>query len=511
MPSQRVWRRVKIILGVAIILFASAFLLTYSAYPSPHNLVPSSSSTTGETTSTSDQQEDPDVAKKKAVFIQQASGWQIDGPYNNTALTKLCAKQKWVTGLQFKCAAAYGGIGNIRNIVLTCVRFAIEAGATTILIPEIIVRGTDLIHLTDGEHVPFTYMFDLDVFKSRLTTACPKIRLVSNEANLAEFPSPIIRNLTPRKLGTEFKVGRVIDFLPAWRGAFDTWVKDFAAPTGFSASKPLLIHLQPTFFEYPILHDEPEFIATFGRILEFRKDVRRLAAVVTYALDKKYKLELNPGAAGVPAPNKYYGAHLRTDVDALAANFASYREQSSAYLKGAKEHNLHFIYLASGSKNDIKRFTRDAKAIDIKVTTKNALLGGKEYAAELEEMKKLTWDQQALVDFALLSRSSHFGGTWASSFAYNIAFQRHVAVENGTWTSSMTALAQRRDKHVTAAKGTLSDKERLVGRDNGVTTEFASGKDDPRRLLKGEDYKDAVSTIYGPPLMGVWFELSMWP
>jgi len=131
MPSPRFWRLVKIILPIALILLTSAYLLTYSEWT--YNLVPSSGWTTGGTTS--EQQDDPDVAERKAVFIQQASEWQIDGPYNNTALTRLCASKEWVEGLQFKCASAYGGIGNIRNIVLTCVRFAIEAGGTYHLIP----------------------------------------------------------------------------------------------------------------------------------------------------------------------------------------------------------------------------------------------------------------------------------------------------------------------------------------------------------------------------------------
>lgn len=273
-------------------------------------------------------------------------------------------------------------------------------------------------------------------------------------------------------------------------------MKEIAAVQGFSAAKPLLVRLQPAFFEFPILHDGPDFIATFGRILEFRKDLRKLAATVTYALDKKYKLGLDPDRAGVPAPKKYYGAHLRTDVDAIAASFASYEEQSSAYLKGAKEHNLPFIYLASGSAADIARFTKDAKAKSIKVTTKTALLADEEFKSEKEELEKMTWDQQALVDFEMLLRSSHFGGTWASSFAYNIAFQRHVAVCEGGWSHSRDALAAKRRK-----RGLVEVEVEERGKE----------KEAERKLNEGEDYKDSVSTIYGPPAMGIWFELSMWP
>jgi hypothetical protein len=40
-------------------------------------------------------------------------------------------------------------------------------------------------------------------------------------------------------------------------------------------------------------------------------------------------------------------------------------------------------------------------------------------------MEEMTWDQLALVDYEILIRSNVFGGTWESSFAWNIAVRRH--------------------------------------------------------------------------------------
>jgi len=320
-------------------------------------------------------------------------------------------------------------------------------------------------------------MFDLDFFKSSLTGACPQMRIVSHEFDLTEFPAIRNASLTAKDLGNDFKVGRVMDFPTAWRAAFDKWLGEFGAPQGFSQSSPLLVSLTPAFFEFPIKYDSPDFIATFGRIVQFNKTLRRLASVVLYALDKKYTLGLHPGA------RKFYGAHLRTDVDAIAASFASYEEQSTTYLSGAKANQLPFIYLASGSKPDTERFIKDAAALQITVTSKIALLeGDAEFASALEEMQKLTWDQQALIDYSLLLRSSHFGGTWASSFAWNIVFRRHVAVGHGTWIHSEAANNAKRDLEVRN-----------------------------ENLAPGECYKDSINTVYGPDGMGIWFELSMWP
>jgi hypothetical protein len=71
----------------------------------------------------------------KEQFIQNASAWEIDGPFNNIPLHDLCKSKEWQLGLVFKCDDAFGGIGNIRNIILTCIRYAIEAGGQTNFLP----------------------------------------------------------------------------------------------------------------------------------------------------------------------------------------------------------------------------------------------------------------------------------------------------------------------------------------------------------------------------------------
>lgn len=150
-------------------------------------------------------------------------------------------------------------------------------------------------------------------------------------------------------------------------------------------------------------------------------------------------------------------------------------------MKESQDKNLKLIYLACGSQSDIKRFTTQAAKLGLTVTTKYQLLeSDPAYADTLEELEVLSWDQQALVDYMVMLRSSHFVGTWASSFAWNIVFRRHVAVGGGTWTHSALAL------------------------ETGVSKW-------KRKLREGECYRDDISTIFGPPRMGIWFELSMWP
>lgn len=64
----------------------------------------------------------------KEIYIQDFLATEIDGPFDNTALKKMCADKSWTPGLTIKCEAPAGGIGNVRNVFLNCIRYAIEAG-----------------------------------------------------------------------------------------------------------------------------------------------------------------------------------------------------------------------------------------------------------------------------------------------------------------------------------------------------------------------------------------------
>lgn len=66
--------------------------------------------------------------KQKQTFINSAIQTAIDGPFDNHAIRDLCANKNWTEGLIAVCRAPQGGVGNVRNVFLNCVRYAIEAG-----------------------------------------------------------------------------------------------------------------------------------------------------------------------------------------------------------------------------------------------------------------------------------------------------------------------------------------------------------------------------------------------
>lgn len=65
---------------------------------------------------------------KKNVFVEKAMKTEIDGHFDQTPIRELCGNTTWQDGLIFSCGAPQGGIGNVRNVFLNCVRYAIEGG-----------------------------------------------------------------------------------------------------------------------------------------------------------------------------------------------------------------------------------------------------------------------------------------------------------------------------------------------------------------------------------------------
>lgn len=69
-------------------------------------------------------------------------------------------------------------------------------------------------------------------------------------------------------------------------------------------------------------------------------------------MDKKNGLGIVADHRGVQL-GTYYGAHLRTERDARAANWTAYNPQTENYLNHANSSRLHVIYLATRNERDI--------------------------------------------------------------------------------------------------------------------------------------------------------------
>jgi hypothetical protein len=325
----------------------------------------------------------------------------------------------------------------------------------------------------------FSYLFDRAHFKSSMKAACPMMTIYDDFEDLEQYSwAADSTHMSPNSLD-DIVHGYWLVHPYDWRSKFDVWLeKEVGSP---SAEQPIMITLDHAFLLWPILSDPPALVRTFGRVLRSPPRMRRLAARVLYALSTRHELRLNP-KVGLTT-SSYFGVHLRTAADAAAVGWAGYEEQASACLTAASAANFSLIYAASGDPEHLTQLTKDAMdQHGIVVTTKSELLHGE----DLEELRAMSWDQQALVDYETMLKSSFFAGLQPSSFSYSIAVKRHSALMSpsvGEWW---------RDED-------LDPHHRPWWNENGSK----SGRE--------ANPHDSLSTLLGERPSGFLFESTIWP
>ncbi|KAG9237866.1 putative platelet-activating factor acetylhydrolase [Amylocarpus encephaloides] len=285
--------------------------------------------------------------------------FDFNGEYVGWPLGRLCNETKWQPGLIFHCDNNSGGIGNIRNFILTCLRYAIEAGASGITVPQIQRRDdSDLANIFTTGMKPLEYFFDDQHFRSSFETFCPQMKIFSKRADIPHLDKvQEINEFYPKDLNvdTDGCDGRGVNrHLDQFRQKFDKWILDHKQP--LSWDKPTtLVFKWATFFEWPVYRDGPEFAATFGDLLRINKDIEALAVKTIQEMSRFAGVV--PSASKIVAP--YLGVHLRTESDALEF-WPNFDEQSNGYIQQAESRNIKLAYLASGSEADAHRFADKA-------------------------------------------------------------------------------------------------------------------------------------------------------
>ncbi|CAG8959082.1 hypothetical protein HYFRA_00012863 [Hymenoscyphus fraxineus] len=458
------------------------------------------------------------VIGRKGVFAQAIADTEIDGPFDGSSLKELCQKTRWTPGLIFKCDPPTGGVGIVRNIYLNCLRFAIEAGATSFIIPEMIAsrklpdvaQGNKQTLLHANPPQSFERFFDLEHFTHSLSTTCPEMRTIPHQNELWDKPSTAIPlQLDPFEL-SDPNIGDVILSSPEkWAENFRDWLNK-SHPKPYNEEKPVVVTIMNPLLQLPLEYDEPQFVANFGKVLRFREDVRRLAGTVIYALNQRFGFGIHPDRGGVQE-HGYYGAHLRTEGDATSANWTDYEDQAESYLKAVKSSGLKVVYLTTGNDEDKIRFAKDAANSSVTVVTKEDLLSTHGFEKEFAEMQNLGWEQKLLIDYQVLLRSSIFGGTHESSFSWNIAMRRHVLVGDGSWIPIGNKTASHERSKGRRSEGIRrNDKIGKEGLEKGelwksIISQHLQDKEER------QSFRDGLSTIFGPVSEGRVFGLAVWP
>ncbi|KAI9746383.1 MAG: hypothetical protein M1818_000096 [Claussenomyces sp. TS43310] len=378
-------------------------------------------------------------------FLAAAVTALPEGDFDGSAIYEVCnGTEIWDPFLTFDCLGIEGGIGNVKQIFLSCLRYAMDAGAGLIM-PQINTRDEkDLVSLESGK-ADMSYLFDQDLMLARLQSSCPQMPIYESRSELEKTGKiTAVVPIFPRDMNKE---AGLPDDAPHVFSIMDhPELQKNRAPAGEHTVVELLI----TLAYFPVCHDSVAFVNSFGQLLPFRQDVEHLAAKTLWALRTRYNLPIEP--AQPISTGAYLGVHLRTDADAVRMGWPSYADNAARFLDLAATTALPVMYVASGDADAVAALARDAAARfdpPLPVVTKLDLLDSLSPASasasasavprdgppgddDLARLRALSWDQQALVDFLVLLRASYLGGMTESSFSWNLAVRRRVRSTRGS-------------------------------------------------------------------------------
>ena len=65
---------------------------------------------------------------EKELFVSDFLEHEIDGRFDGSSIADLCRRKTWTPDLFLSCDSPAGGVGNVKNAHLNCIRIAIEMG-----------------------------------------------------------------------------------------------------------------------------------------------------------------------------------------------------------------------------------------------------------------------------------------------------------------------------------------------------------------------------------------------
>ncbi|KAK2050336.1 hypothetical protein LZ31DRAFT_215905 [Colletotrichum somersetense] len=361
---------------------------------------------------------------QRELFIKDFLEHEIDGQFNGAAIANLCASRAWTPGLLMSCDEVAGGVGEVRNAHLHCIRFSIEAGAALVL-PRITSRSEDDIKAVNGRTgLPLDYYFDVDHLHHVLATYCPQMKVYDSLDDLYDVPEAFgALQFNIGDTNNDWVNGTVIAAPETWSHGFYNFINQ-KVPVQ-DRTNPFRVHLQRTQWTWQVAGDGRPVASSFGRMLRVRPDARRLAASALFTLASRFRLNLDPRRRY--HPESFVGVHLRTEEN-VDDRYPDYPSQAAHYLDYIFESKSKTAFLATGAtKDNVTAFVNRAKDFNVTVVTKLDILDEEEQRV----LEKLTWDQRGLVDYEIMLRAGLVAGVSASAFAWNLALRRSYAFGKG--------------------------------------------------------------------------------
>jgi hypothetical protein len=384
-PTQNLLLQKKI--RVLVIVFIALTFLVFLLY---------NYSTDMKVTDNTPVPDDIEVAESKWIDINDASSSNFEPTYEDS-LKSLCKNTIWQENLYINCTniihdkihledhGRNWGTVNIRNTIVTCLRWAIDAGMGFVM-PRIATRSDyDLIFFPG--YANYAFMFDEDHLRKSLQEQCPQLKIMATyEKANAYIQAPILEEHSCYNYSSYRK-----------------HISKLLAKHGIASysSSTIVIRENNPLFGWAFYQDGKNIHNSLLTAVRFRSDITEFAKDVLTII-----------------PDRFIGLHLRAEPD---NPWYTYDQLTSWFLEGwrANYSDIKHVYVSVGSQKLEDQFRLDLKKQNITVYSKHSLSLSLRNKIEL-----FNFDQIAIVDFEVLIQSSAFFGVSESSFSYAVAFER---------------------------------------------------------------------------------------
>ncbi|SPN96782.1 uncharacterized protein DNG_00302 [Cephalotrichum gorgonifer] len=366
---------------------------------------------------------------KKTVFLEQFLEDDIGPPINGAGIEKLCEGKGKDNRLVFSCDTAKGGVAQARQYQLQCLRLGIESGASKIILPHIVKRNDGDFRLrrratAPSDGVPLDYMFDAGHIHEILAAHCPRVEVHSTIADFHDVPTmltPLDMEVSDVYKGDDLTANSVIAHPEDFK--FAVWKHIDRKSPQEGRHYPLRLRLKFPTPLFPVYNDSAQTARELGSVIRVRPDARRLAGSALFALSQRFGIAIDPRSSLAPSEDSFIGVHLRIEKDSKK-EFPDYVVQAAAAFDFITATSVKTVFLATGgSAADVERFTARARDFGVTVVTKESLLEGE----ELAQLRGMTYDQQALVDYEVMKRAGKVVGRSQSKFSWDLAIARAAA------------------------------------------------------------------------------------
>lgn len=329
---------------------------------------------------------------------------------------KLCSETEWTEGLSIWCHSACGnnrksfcgGLTNARSRLQTCVRWAIDVGATEIIVPHVVGRRANFQVDAFGGLICSDEWMDLSRLNDTLQANCPRLRVRT-------CPSDVDQGVHVIEGGRGWNQ---LDIEGSYKGSFHSMIDstlkkenlDFAS---ISAVEPVLLRWGDSYlgWNYSASGELGTIQSELFRAINYEPTLLEMGNVILRSP------KLRSGA--------FIGVHFRGEAD-WPGSWGSADDQIKLYtaemqrIRSTKEgKNVKDVYVSCGDKKAIERFREHLTPLGFDVHDKSTLL--EDDQEMLARVEGLYFDMKAVVDYQLLSNAKYFMGVsydlgWNSSF-----------------------------------------------------------------------------------------------